>query len=236
MPVPIGELLSDAHARTLRSRIRREPSPETVTAPAATERAFAGDTAQVSVVDRFGNSVSATPSVPSYFGGPIIPKLGILASPRGLQSRADPRHPNSAAPGKRPRVTPSPVLATGPDGLLMPFGSPGSDVIVQALLHFLLNLRLFSFSPQAAAEAPRFASFDFESSAPPNARLPGALSIERRLDPALGEEMERRGYRVRWWPEYASLAGAVAAVVSNPMRGVMTAAADPRRPTAAAGC
>jgi gamma-glutamyltranspeptidase/glutathione hydrolase len=94
---------------------------------------------------------------------------------------------------------------------------------------------MFSLSPQAAAEAPRFASFDFESSMPPNVRLPGALSVERRLDPTVGEEMERRGYSVRWWPEYASLAGAVAAVIWDPTQRIMTAAADPRRPTTAAG-
>lgn len=233
--VPIAALLSEDHARAQRAKIREAVSGKTAARAAGSLRPFSGDTDQVSVVDRFGNAVSATPSDPSYFGGPIIPRLGILASPRGLQSRADPRHPNGAAPGKRPRVTPSPVLATRPDGLLMPLGSPGSDVIVQALLHFLVNLRVFSFSPQAAAEAPRFASFDFESSAPPNMRLPAALSLERRLDPVVGEEMERRGYRVRWWPEYASLAGAVASIVSDPRRGVMTAAADPRRPTTAAG-
>lgn len=235
--VPIAELLSQRHARTRRVRIMRAVLAEHAgTAPlAAAECPFGGNTAQISVVDRFGNAVSATPSDPSYFGGPIIPGLGILASPRGLQSRADPRHPNGVAPGKRPRVTPSPVLAVGSGGLLMPLGSPGTDIIVQTLLQFLVNLRVFSLSPQAAAEAPRFASFDFESSVPPNARLPGALSVERRLDPALGKEMERRGYRVRWWPEYASLAGAVAGVISDPLRGVMTAAVDPRRPTAAAG-
>jgi len=234
--VPIANLLSKEHARKQRPAMQRTlPKIAATNHPFAAEHAFGGDTAQISVVDRFGNAVSATPSDPSYFGGPIVPRLGILASPRGLQSRADPSHPNGVAPGKRPRVTPSPVLATGPDGLLVPLGSPGSDVIVQALLHFLVNLRLFCLSPQAAVEAPRFASFDFESSAPPNARLPRSLSIERRLDPAVGEEMERHGYRVRWWPEYASLAGAVAAVVSDPTRGVMVAAVDPRRPTAAAG-
>ena len=234
--VPIAKLLSKEHAREQRARIQRTLLEIAATSHSlSAEHVFGGDTAQVSVVDRFGNAVSATPSDPSYFGGPIIPTLGILASPRGLQSRADPSHPNGAAPGKRPRVTPSPVLATGPDGLLVPLGSPGSDVIVQALLHFLVNLRVFSFSPQAAAEAPRFASFDFESSAPPNARLGRSLSIERRIDPAVGKEMERLGYRVRWWPDYASLAGAVAAVVSDPTRGVMIAAVDPRRPTAAAG-
>jgi gamma-glutamyltranspeptidase / glutathione hydrolase len=234
--VPISALLSEGHARAQRAKIRNPLETDASTRySAAAERAFAGSTAQISVIDRYGNAVSATPSDPSYFGGPIIPSLGILASPRGLQSRPDSRHPNGAAPGKRPRVTPSPVLATGPDGLLIPLGSPGSDVIVQALLQFLMNLRLFSFSPQTAAEAPRFATFDFESSAPPNTRLHGALSLERRLDPTVGEEMEHQGYRVRWWPEYASLAGAVAAIVADPKRGVMTAAADPRRPTAAAG-
>ena len=231
--VPISKLLSCQHAQAHRANLK-EIGLRGGARWIGDEVPFGGDTAQISVVDRFGNAVSATPSDPSYFGGPIIPKLGILASIRGLQSRADPLHPNGAAPGKRPRVTPAPVLATGPDGFLMPFGSPGSDIIVQALLQFLLNLRVFSFSPQGAAEAPRFASFDFESSAPPNTRLHRALSIERRFDGVLGDELQQLGYEVRWWPEYASLAGAVAAVVWDPLRGFI-AAADPRRPTSAAG-
>ena len=59
---------------------------------------------------RDGNAFSATPS-DTLDGGPIVPGLGIIVSPRGLQSRLDPAHPSVLAPGKRPRLTPSPAIA-----------------------------------------------------------------------------------------------------------------------------
>ena len=42
---------------------------------------------------------------------PIIPGTGIAPSSRGMQSWTDPSHPACLAPGKRPRLTPSPAIA-----------------------------------------------------------------------------------------------------------------------------
>ena len=69
----------------------------------------AKDTSYVCVVDRWGNTFSATPS-DGYGSSPIVPGLGFPISARGSQSRLDPDHPSSIAPGKRPRLTPNPAL------------------------------------------------------------------------------------------------------------------------------
>ena len=50
------------------------------------------------------------------------------------------------------------------DGAVMPLGTPGGDVQAQALLQVLLNLVVFGLRPQAAVEAPRFATQSFQSS------------------------------------------------------------------------
>ena len=72
--------------------------------------------------------MSATPSDVSM-DTPVIPGLGICPSSRGSQSWADPDNPSSVAPGKRPRLTPSPALALMNDGRVIPFGTPGATVI-----------------------------------------------------------------------------------------------------------
>ena len=81
---------------------------------------------------------------------------GLAVSSRGSQSRLDPSHPAGLAPGKRPRLTPSPALALRNGRLFMPFGTPGGDVQPQAMLQVLLNVLIFGMNPQQAVEAPRF--------------------------------------------------------------------------------
>ncbi len=73
------------------------------------------DTSYVAVVDRHGNAFSATPSDVST-DTPVIPGTGLAVSSRGSQSWLEPGHASALAPGKRPRLTPSPALLLGPDG------------------------------------------------------------------------------------------------------------------------
>jgi len=111
------------------------------------------DTSYCCVVDRWGNTFSATPSDGSG-NVPVVPGLGITPSGRGSQSRPDPKHP-AAWRGKRPRLTPNPAIFVTKDGGVMPFGTPGGDVQTQAMLQVLLNIMHFGMDPQTAIEAPR---------------------------------------------------------------------------------
>ena len=185
-------------------------------------------------VDRHGNVFSATPSDGST-GGPVIPGTGLCPSSRGSQSWADPTLPASVAPGKRPRLTPSPALALGPDRRAIAFGTPGGDVQAQAMLQALLNRLVYGMDPQAAVEAPRFASYSFPDSFEPHAMLPGRLLIESRLPQALGDRLSDLGHDVAWWPDWTWKAGAVCMIDSNPSVGLHAAGADPRRSTYALG-
>ena len=155
------------------------------------ERAWAApelDTSYVCVVDRDGNVFSATPSDGSY-NAPVVPGLGIIPSSRGSQNWADPDHPSGVAPGKRPRLTPSPAIAMQPGKMAMPFGTPGGDVQTQAMLQVFLNINLFGMEPQEAVEAPRVASYSFPSSFEPHAYHPGRLNLESRIDKPTGEAL-----------------------------------------------
>jgi gamma-glutamyltranspeptidase/glutathione hydrolase len=193
-----------------------------------------GGTSYVCVVDRHGNAFSATPSDVS-FDTPIIPGTGLAISSRGSQSRVDPDHPAGLAPGKRPRLTPNPAIAFRRGRLFMPFGTPGGDVQCQAMLQVFLNVTLFGMDPQQAVEAPRVATWSFPSSNAPYPYLPGRLTVEAGIDPAVAAQLTGLGHDVAEWPRWVWKAGAVCAIVVDPETGVLSAGADPRRESYALG-
>ena len=192
------------------------------------------DTSYVCAVDRHGNVFSATPSDVSS-STPVIPGTGLCPSSRGSQSWADPSIAASVAPGKRPRLTPSPALAVGRDGRAIPFGTPGGDVQAQAMLQTLMNRIVFGMDPQAAVEAPRFATYSFPDSFEPHSMQPGRLMLEARLPQALGDQLASVGHDVQWWPDWTWKAGAICMIDSDPNTGLHHAGADPRRSTYALG-
>ena len=192
------------------------------------------DTSYVCVVDSNGLAVSITPSDGSA-SNPAIPKWGITPSSRGSQSWAVKGHPSSVAPWKRPRLTPNPAIAILSDGSVMPFGTPGADVQCQAMLQVLLNITDFGFSPQAAVEAPRFASYNAPDSFEPHTALPNVLKVENSINEKIREELKIKGHRIEVWPDQIWKAGAVCAIVDYQGRPLILGAADPRRPCLALG-
>ena len=243
--VPIDELTGEAHAARRRAVI--DPDRAAVqagaapgAAPGESEKPSAGagndviahDTTYICVIDRQGNAFSATPSDSTMLISPLVPGLGFGVSDRGLQAALDPADPNAVAPGKRPRLTPNPALVLA-DDCVMPFGSPGGDVQVQAMLQFLLHALdapgAEGSDLQAAVEAPRWASFAFPATEDPHRSWPGLLRVEGRMDPAVQSGLAARGHAVAPWPDLAALAGGVCAIRLDPRSGVLSGAADPRR-------
>ena len=243
--VGTDQLLSDAHVAARVGAIDRErampdmppPSgrypgnmpPPTPASRAGSDAVVEPDTSYCCAVDRWGNAMSATPSDGSW-RSPVIPGLGIVPSGRGTQSRPDPSHPSGVAPGKRPRLTPNPAIAVRDDGSVMPFGAPGGDVQVQAMLQVFLNAFHFGMDIQEAIEQPRFATFSFPNSFAPYTHLPGRLNIEDRLPAATIDELRRRGHDVEMWPALTRRACSVEAILLDGRTGFLRAGADFRQP------
>jgi gamma-glutamyltranspeptidase/glutathione hydrolase len=185
------------------------------------------DTSYVAVVDREGNAFSATPSDVSHTT-PVVPGTGLAVSSRGSQSWLDAGHPSALAPGKRPRLTPSPGMVFRDGRLVMPLGTPGGDVQAQAMLQVLLNLVVYGMSPQRAVEAPRFATQSFPNSFWPHRYLPGRLTLEGRIADRTAAALADRGHAIERWPDWEWKAGGVC-LVRTDEGGVLRAAADPRR-------
>lgn len=191
-----------------------------------------GGTSYVCAVDRWGNAFSATPS-DGASTSPVIPGTGVVPSLRGLQSRPDPRHPAGMGPGRRPRLTPNPAIAVRDDGSVFPFGCPGGDMQVQAMLQVFLNTFHFGMELQEAVNAPRFSTWSFPNSFAPFDYLASHVFLEDRFDESVYSELERRGHDVRRWPQYTRDAAAVEAIYRNTQTGFLESAADPRQPAAA---
>lgn len=189
------------------------------------------DTSYVCVVDSHGNAFSATPSDVST-DTIVIPGTGLCPSSRGSQSRADSRHPASVAPGKRPRLTPNPAMAIEDGKLVLPFGSPGGDSQVQAMLQVLLNITVFGMDPQTAIEEPRFISYSHPDSFAPHAYYPGRLNIEGRIPVDTEKALSAMGHDMQRWPDWIWRAGGVCAIRSDVPDGIHHAGADPRRAAA----
>jgi gamma-glutamyltranspeptidase/glutathione hydrolase len=192
------------------------------------------DTSYVCVTDQHGNIFSCTPSDVAK-DSPIIPGTGLCPSSRGSQSWAIPGHPSSIEPGKRPRLTPNPALAIRKDEFAIPFGTPGGDIQVQAMLQCLLNIIEWKMDPQQSVEAPRFGSYSFPDSFEPHDYHPGKLMLESRFDDDLYSELNGFGHLTEDWPNFTWKAGAVCMIYSDLKSGIQTAGADPRRPTYAVG-
>ncbi len=239
--VPLARLFSEAHLGARLAEISPDralpgmPGPlfgpgvgQNDPAPRATPLVEA-DTSYCAVVDAQGNAFSATPSDGSW-SSPVVPGLGIIPSNRGSQSRPDPSHPAGVAPGKRPRLTPNPAMLVTAEGGVMPFGTPGGDVQIQAMLQVLLNIHQFGMEVQEAIEAPRVASYSFPSSFAPFDFFPGRLAVEGAVPQATRDALAAKGHEIRDWPERTWLAGTVEVVLSQPAKGLLAAGADPRRP------
>jgi gamma-glutamyltranspeptidase/glutathione hydrolase len=184
-----------------------------------------GDTCHVDVADRYGNLVAATPSGGWLQSSPVIPGLGWPLGTRAQMFWLVAGHPNSLAPGKRPRTTLSPSLVLRDGEPLLAFGTPGGDQQDQWTLAFFLRHVHHGLNLQAAIDSPSWHTEHFPSSFYPRASHPGRVVVESRLGDDDVAELRRRGHEVvvadPWSLGRVSVAG-------RTPRGTLVAAANPR--------
>ncbi|MDX2597028.1 gamma-glutamyltransferase [Streptomyces sp. WI03-4A] len=190
-----------------------------------------GDTCHLDVVDRWGNMVAATPSGGWLQSNPVVPELGFPLGTRLQMTWLEEGLANSLTPGRRPRTTLTPSLALRDGVPVLAFGTPGGDQQDQWQVHFFLAAVLRApvrggLDLQGAIDAPNWHNDSFPSSFHPRGRRPGSLTVESRTDPAVVEELRRRGHDVTVGPGWSE--GRLCAVARDPRTGVLSAAANPR--------
>jgi gamma-glutamyltranspeptidase/glutathione hydrolase len=197
-------------------------------------RAGAGNTCTVAAVDSAGNLVVAVPSGGWLKSSPVIPGLGFALGTRGQTAWLADGHPNSLAPGRRPRTTLSPSIVLRDGEPFLAFGTPGGDQQDQWTLQAFLAVAEFGLDLQMATEIPAFHIDHFPQSFAPRTSRPGVVVVERSFDPSVLTGLEGKGHRLDVVPE--STLGKVCAVGIDPVNGFVRAAAGPRGRQAYAVC
>jgi gamma-glutamyltranspeptidase/glutathione hydrolase len=236
--VPLEGLLSERYAEARRILINPASAATDVRPgdPVAMRALRSGDsdaprswgsgTIHVTTADGAGNMVACTASGGWIPSSPVIDTLGFPLGTRMQTFFLDEKHPNALYPGKRPRTTLTPSLATRNGEPWLSFGTPGGDQQDQWTLQFFLNVVEFEMDVQEAIEAPRFSSAHFPSSFHPHGARPGVLRIEDRIDPKVRDNLAARGHQVEVRPSWCE--GHVLGISFDPGRRLLCGGADPR--------
>jgi len=171
----------------------------------------------VIAADAAGWLVSVTPSggwIPATIAG----RTGVGLSQRMqsfvLDAAENPF--NVLEPGKRPRVTLTPSLALKNGKPWLAFAVQGGDSQDQNLLQFFLNVQEFGMTPQEAAEAANFNSYQMKASFDQHESQPGRIVLNASMPQWVTKELVARGYK----PEFeARTSGPINAIMIDPENG-----------------
>ncbi len=166
-------------------------SPEEKSAYTATA---VGDTTYISVADKAGNVVSATPSGGWLQSSPVIPELGFCLGTRAQMMWLDGDAPSALAPCTRPRSTLTPTMVKNDDGDVIAVGTPGGDQQEQWQFAFLIRHLVQGMSLQDALDAPGFHTNHAVNSFYPRGAMAGSLLVENRFTPETLDELRARGH------------------------------------------
>ena len=242
--VPLAQLLAPAYLRERAALIRmdraapEQPAPgdplgRGVVGTAAGVRAgavvpAADGTTHIAAIDRDGNMMCLTPSGGVFRKSAFAPELGCTLSTRSEMFVLEDGHPNALTPGRRPRTTLVSYLICEGGVPTMTIGCPGGDDQAQANLQLVLNVLLFGMNPQQAVEAPRFSTQTLVNSFYPRAYKPGQLNVEPGIPERTRAELRALGHTVT---EIGACGIGAVVTHRDPKTGVLSAGADPRRPT-----
>jgi len=244
--VALTELLAPAYLRQRAALIRMDRAAPAAPAPGDprgrgtassapgvvgrdTSAVVAADgTTHIAAIDRDGNMMCLTPSGGVFRKSAFAPELGCTLSTRSEMFVLEDGHPNALTPGRRPRTTLVSYLICEGGVPTMTIGCPGGDDQAQADLQLVLNVLLFGMNPQQAVEAPRFSTQTLVNSFYPRAYKPGQLNVEPGIPESTRAELRALGHAVT---EIGACGIGAVVTHRDPATGVLSAGADPRRPT-----
>jgi len=188
-----------------------------------------GDTTWFGVIDGEGRAVSCIQSLYHEFGsGVVLPRTGLVWQNRGSSFSLDANHPRLLGPGRKPFHTLCPSLARLDDGRTVVFGTMGGDGQPQTQAAVFSRYAGYGQGLQSSITAPRWLLGRTWGDSSNN------LKVEARFDPALVEELRRRGHDVEVVSDFDEMMGHAGAVVHH-ADGLLEGASDPRSDGAAAG-
>lgn len=123
-----------------------------------------GGTSHISIVDMYGNALSMTTTIESYFGSGLMVR-GFLLNNQITDFSFEPRDgegtpiANRVQPGKRPRSSMAPTMVfdtAANNSVVYLTGSPGGSRIIGYTAQSLVSMIDFGFNPQEACNTPHY--------------------------------------------------------------------------------
>lgn len=230
---PVERLLSKEYATRIRERISKNGvTPPQQVYSGITSGQEGTNTTHYSIVDRYGNAVSVTYTINSYFGaGVIAGRTGFFLNNEMDDFAAKPGFPNqfglvqgnanAIAPGKRPLSSMSPTIISKKGKLFLVTGSPGGSTIPTTVLQVITNEIDFGMNIDEAVNAPRI-----HYQGLPNVVITEPYTLKAKVVQGLWE----MGYRVAPFMSW----GAAESIVVEPKTGLLYGANDRRKSAGAA--
>ena len=221
--IPMDELIAKTWAADLSRRLSLDQAYPSFGRDSSPDDGQ-GCTTHYSIIDRWGNIVSATQTIGLFWGsGMVLDGTGLLLNNEMNDFSEGRDHINAVAPGKIPRSHMCPTIVLKDDQPFMILGSPASHRIPSAVLQTLSNVIDHGMNLATAVAAPRAHWQD------------GVLHLEAGIEPQVAIQLEQKGHLVKRYRAKDRYFGGVHAISIDPLFGVLNGAADPRRDGQAMG-
>ncbi|GAL81310.1 gamma-glutamyltranspeptidase [Algibacter lectus] len=157
------------------------------------------ETTHYSIVDQFGNAISATTTLNGAYGSKLYcSELGFFLNNEMDDFSSKPGEPNMfgligaeansiVPPQKRMLSSMTPTIVEKNGELFMSVGTPGGATIITSVLQTILNVHEFNMTMQEAVNAPRFH----------HQWLPDEINMEpNSFDKTIIQNLEKLGYSI----------------------------------------
>ena len=166
--IPTEELISKSYSESrMTSFSFDKATPSSDVSHGNIEIIESDETTHYSIVDQFGNAISATTTLNGAYGSKLYcAELGFFLNNQMDDFSSKPGEPNmfgligaeanSIAPEKRMLSSMTPTIVEKNGKLLMSVGTPGGSTIITCVLQTILNVHEYNMSMQEAVNVPRF--------------------------------------------------------------------------------
>ena len=233
--IPIDTLISSKYVQKRMANFSWDKATPSSTIKHGTIVGYESDeTTHYSIVDQYGNSISATTTLNGAYGSKLfVSEGGFFLNNEMDDFSSKPGTPNmfgligaeanSIAPGKRMLSSMTPTIVEKNNRFYMSVGSPGGSTIITSVLQTILNVYEFKMGMQDAVNAPRFH----------HQWLPDVVTFEPKgFDSLLLNQLQEKGYQTK--QENSVILGKVDAILRLPS-GKLEGGADYRGDDKAVG-